>query len=81
VERGWRSPNSDEGTCTVGLCIYKYFVVLVIFGSQRNIFVPAIPAGPVNGTRSLTVVAVKVNLASLLHQVSTVNKSSVSRDE
>jgi hypothetical protein len=25
-ERGWGSPNSDEGTHTVVLCIYKYFV-------------------------------------------------------
>jgi hypothetical protein len=27
-ERGWGSPNSDEGTYTVVLCIYKYFVGL-----------------------------------------------------
>ncbi len=26
-ERVWGSPNSDEGTYTVVLCIYKYFVV------------------------------------------------------
>jgi hypothetical protein len=26
-ERGWESPNSDEGTCTVVLFIYTYFVV------------------------------------------------------
>ncbi len=25
-ERGWGSPNSDEGTYTVVLFIYKYFV-------------------------------------------------------
>jgi hypothetical protein len=25
-ERGWGSPNSDEGTYTMELCIYKYFV-------------------------------------------------------
>ncbi len=25
-ERGWGSSNSDEGTCTVVLCINKYFV-------------------------------------------------------
>jgi hypothetical protein len=28
-ERGWESPNSDEGTYTVVLCIYTYFVVEV----------------------------------------------------
>jgi hypothetical protein len=30
-ERGWGSPkkNSDEGTYTVVLCIYKYFVVQI----------------------------------------------------
>ncbi len=27
-ERGWESPNSDEGTYSVVLCIYKYFVHL-----------------------------------------------------
>jgi hypothetical protein len=26
-ERGWESPNSDEGTYTVVLCKYTYFVV------------------------------------------------------
>ncbi len=30
-ERGWGSPNSDEGKYTVVLCIYKYFVLLVLF--------------------------------------------------
>ncbi len=30
-ERGWGSPNSDEGTYTVVLYIYKYFVVMVIY--------------------------------------------------
>ncbi len=25
-ERGWERPNSNEGTCTVVLCINKYFV-------------------------------------------------------
>jgi hypothetical protein len=29
-ERGWGSPNSDGGTYTVVLCIYKYFVCLTI---------------------------------------------------
>jgi hypothetical protein len=26
-ERGWESPNSDEGTYTVVLCIYVYFFI------------------------------------------------------
>jgi hypothetical protein len=26
-ERGWESPNSDEGTSTVVLCKYMYFLV------------------------------------------------------
>jgi hypothetical protein len=26
--KGWGSPNSNEGTCTVVLYIYKYFVLL-----------------------------------------------------
>ncbi len=26
LERGWKSPNSDEGKCTVTLCIYMYFM-------------------------------------------------------
>jgi hypothetical protein len=29
-ERGWESPNSDEGTYTVVLCICTYFVVTTI---------------------------------------------------
>jgi len=31
-ERGWGSPNSDEGTYTVVLFIYKYFVMLGLRG-------------------------------------------------
>jgi hypothetical protein len=29
-ERGWESPNSDEGTYTVVLFIYTYFVFFVV---------------------------------------------------
>ncbi len=32
-ERGWGSPNSDEGTYTVVLYIYKYFVLLPLMWS------------------------------------------------
>ncbi len=35
-ERGWGSPNSDEGTYTVVLFIYKYFV------NQRLLSTPLI---------------------------------------
>jgi hypothetical protein len=31
-ERGWGSPISDEGTYTVVLCIYKYFVAPFMSG-------------------------------------------------
>ncbi len=30
-ERGWESPNSNEGTYTVVLFIYTYFVTLVLY--------------------------------------------------
>ena len=30
-ERGWGSPNSDEGTYTVVLYIYKYFELMPLF--------------------------------------------------
>jgi hypothetical protein len=30
-ERGWESPYSDEGTYTVLLCIYTYFVIHIIY--------------------------------------------------
>ncbi len=36
-ERGWGTPNSDEGTYTVVLCVYKYFVVDTV--SLRLFFV------------------------------------------
>ncbi len=29
-ERGWESPNSDEGTYTVELLIYTYFVICLL---------------------------------------------------
>jgi hypothetical protein len=29
-EKGWESPNSDEGTYTVVLCKYMYFVILCL---------------------------------------------------
>jgi hypothetical protein len=39
-ERGRESPNSDEGTYTVVLCIYKYFVDLAnnedLFGVEER---------------------------------------------
>jgi hypothetical protein len=33
-ERGWGSPNSDKGTYTVALCIYKYFVIVGVSGQR-----------------------------------------------
>jgi hypothetical protein len=33
-ERGWESPNSDEGTYTVVLFIYMYFVKTTICGRK-----------------------------------------------
>ncbi len=37
-QRGWGSPNSDEGTYTVVLCICKYFVVVVQARQDVNRF-------------------------------------------
>ncbi len=34
-KRGWGSPNSDEGTYTVVLCKYKYFVVRELADRKR----------------------------------------------
>ncbi len=34
-ERGWRSPNSDEGTYTVVLYIFVYFVLSVIWNYKE----------------------------------------------
>jgi hypothetical protein len=35
-ERGWESPNSDEGTHTVELFIYMYFVAHVLISSLSH---------------------------------------------
>jgi hypothetical protein len=35
-ERGWESPNSDEGTYTAVLFIYTYFVLPIIVGINRD---------------------------------------------
>ncbi len=37
LERGWWSPNSDEGIYTVVIYIYEYFVVEKIF--RENMYV------------------------------------------
>ncbi len=31
---GWGSPSSNKGTCTVVLCIYKYFVAHLFEASE-----------------------------------------------
>jgi hypothetical protein len=36
-ERGWESPNSDEGTYTVVLFIYTYFVIRTIVKRAHRI--------------------------------------------
>ncbi len=38
--QGWGSPNSNEGTYTVVLYIYKYFVVVLLYhlGSRIRFF-------------------------------------------
>jgi len=35
-ERGWGSPNSDEGIYNVVLYIYKYFVTLMLLSTHRK---------------------------------------------
>jgi hypothetical protein len=37
--RGWGSPNSDEGTYTVVLCICKYFVIKTVDTFNFRVFV------------------------------------------
>jgi hypothetical protein len=39
-ERGWESPNSDEGTYTAVLFIYTYFVFLIILAKKTTFLNP-----------------------------------------
>ncbi len=48
-ERGWESPNSDEGTYTGVLCIYMYFVLWSLcrlVAGPRTTWVPGRPGLP-----------------------------------